>query len=454
MDAELDVVIVGAGLSGLVCAHRLAQAGRRVRVVEARDRVGGRTLSAPLGRGRFDFGGQWIGPGQIRAVALARELELTTFPTFEKGRKLFVTRDAVTTYRLLVPRLSLVGLAGLARAFVKIEIASRRIPLSEPSRARRAAALDAQTAEDLVRGLPDDARALFAAAVRAVFGVEPRELSLLYFLWYQRAGGGFANLVGVAGGAQERRFVLGAQSLSTSLATRVESAGGSIVLGAPVTRIAQDDRGVTVDARGVEAVRARHAVVAAPLALSARVAYEGGALDVGALRAKLAARMPMGRMIKIVVLYDAPFWRTRGFSGEVVYAEGPLSVVFDNGSHDGVQAALVGFIGGDDAASFREKDASARRASVLAALVRAFGERARAPAEYVEHDWNAEEWSGGCPVATMPSGAMAACAQELRAPTGRIHWAGTETALASPGYLEGAIEAGERAAKEIIARSV
>jgi monoamine oxidase len=442
---RVDVAVAGGGLSGLVCARRLAAGGRSVRVLEARDRVGGRTLSTSIGRGTFDLGGQWIGPGQKRIVALARELGLETFATYDDGRKVLVTRTDVRTYRFTVPRLDLLDLLGLARAFVRMEAAARRLPRDEPWRARAAAELDDLTAAHLVRGLRDDARDTFGAAVRTIFGAEPHDLSLLWFLAYQRAGGGLLNLSGVRRGAQERRFVLGAQSISRRLAERL---GDAVVLGAPVRRIAQDDDGVTVDADGAR-VRARHAVVALPPPLVSKIAFEPA---IGEPRASFGERMSMGATVKVLALYRAPFWRARGMSGEAVFARGPLSVVFDNTTHDGAQAALVGFVVGDDARAWRTRDPEERRGAVLASLARAFGPEAADPVEIHEHDWSEEEWTGGCPVAIVPRGAMIACGPALRAPAGRVHWAGTETAIESPGYLEGAVEAGERAAREVLAR--
>jgi monoamine oxidase len=91
-DYDADVVIAGAGLAGLSAARALDAAGVSVLVVEARDRVGGRTWSAPVGGATFDLGGQWIGPGQPRMYRLATDLGLETFPTFEQGTKVVEVR--------------------------------------------------------------------------------------------------------------------------------------------------------------------------------------------------------------------------------------------------------------------------------------------------------------------------------------------------------------------------
>jgi monoamine oxidase len=440
-----DVVVVGAGLSGLVAAWRLHEAGRSVVVCEARDRVGGRTLTVPLGSAAFDLGGQWLGPGQKRVARLARELELETFQTFDRGRKLLLSGDDLATYRGTIPRLSVLGLLAMARVLAQSELVSRRFSLDAPWADKHAEALDSESAEDFMGGMPRDARETLGAALRTVFGAEPREVSALYFLHYLRAGGGLLSLVGVKGGAQERRFVRGAQALSLELAKRL---GDRVRLGIPVERIDQSSDELEL-VGGSSRIRARFAVVAVPPALRRKIHFEP-VLDTDP--DALARAMPMGATVKVLALYDEPFWRQRGWSGEAVFGTGPLSVVFDNVSHRDAQAALVGFVVGDDARRFAAREPEERREQVLSSLRRAFGPEAGSPSHYLEHDWASEEWTAGCPVSSFVPGSMRAFAPALREPAGRIHWAGTETATCSPGYLDGAVFAGERAAREVSAR--
>lgn len=447
MDIDVDAVVVGAGLSGLVCAERLRQGGATVRVVEARDRVGGRTLSAPHGSGTFDHGGQWIGPGQKRVQALARELDIETFPTWAEGRHLLCTAGRRSTYKGTIPRLSLGGLASLGLVIARTELIGRAIPKTAPWRARRAREWDERTAESIARGIRDpSARAAFDAAVRTIFGAEASALSLLAFGWYTRSGQGFFNLVEVHGGAQERRFVPGAQALSLRLAERIGAA--RVALSSPVRAVRQSETGVEVVTER-DVVAARFAVVAVPPALSAEVDWSPA---LPAARTEIARQSVMGLTIKVLVLYDRAFWRDAGLSGQVVFDDSPLSVVFDNTSHDGAQPGLVGFVVGQPARDFQALDAEARRHAVLESLARAFGDDARRPSHYLEHDWGAEPWTRGCPTSLPGPGALSKHGSALRAPCGRVHWAGTETASEYTGYLDGAIQAGERAAAEVLER--
>jgi monoamine oxidase len=283
------------------------------------------------------------------------------------------------------------------------------------------------------------------AAIRTIFGAEARELSALYFLMYLNAGGGLLKLSEATGGAQQDRFVSGAQSISDQLAGEL---GDAVLLGTPVRRLVQGRDGVDAvsDSR---TVGGRYAIVAVPPALAGRIEYEPG---VSVERDQLTQRFAMGAAVKVLVTYERAFWRDAGYSGEVVSSGGPLSIVYDNTSHDGRQPALVGFVVGSQARQWSSQPRSDRERRVVGALKRYFGEDAGAVLEYHELDWGAEPWSRGCPVGGLPPGVLTHSFANLRKPEGRIHWAGTEAATEWIGYMEGAIQSGERAADEVLRR--
>jgi monoamine oxidase len=440
----IDVAIVGAGLAGLACARAVVKTGATCVVVEARDRVGGRTLSRTMGEATFDLGAQWIGPTQDRMEKLSHELGVATFPTFHEGRKVLDLDGKISTYAGTIPSLSLPRLLELQRVMSKVDRMSAAIDLEAPERSKRAALYDAETLEGFKRrSIHSHAvQKLLDAAVRVVFGAEPCDLSMLHFLFYLRSGGGLERLIEIEKGAQERRFVGGAQQIAIRMAAAL---GDRVGLAAPVRRVDQDASGVTVRGDGFE-VRAKRCVVAVPPALAARIEYSPA---LPAPRDQLTQRMPMGATVKCIALYERPFWRARGLSGEGVANRGPASVVFDNTSHDARQAALLAFVVGGPAKTWSSsRSESDRRGAVLAQLARMFGDEALSPTEYVEHDWSTEVWTRGCPVGLMPTGVLTQFAPALRAPCGRIHWAGTETAITWHGFMEGALESGERAANE------
>ena len=444
MDA--DVAVVGAGISGLSAARAVTAGGASAVVLEARDRVGGRTESVPLGKGTFDLGGQWLGPTQHRMLKLVGDLGIETFPTYDDGRKILMVGDRRSMYKGTVPKMSPLKLLAMQRALMKMESLARRIRTDRPWESPHAARLDATSVETWKRrNLPQRAtRGTFDVAIRTIFGAEPAEVSLLYALWYAAAAGGFMPLVEVTNGAQETRFVGGSQDVSLRLGATL---GTNLIMGSAARRIAQDGEGVTVET-DAGAYRARRVIVAVPPTLAGRIAYDP---PLPALRDELSQRYPMGATLKVHALYDRAFWREGGLSGEVVFTDArPVSVAFDNSSYDGAQPALVAFVVGRQARLLGPLTEDVRRRSVLDALARAFGKEALEPVTYVEKDWSAEPWTRGCPTGFMPPGVLTTFGPALREPVGRIHWAGTEVATEWAGYMEGAVESGERAAREAL----
>jgi monoamine oxidase len=446
--AATDVVVVGAGLAGLSAARRLVDAGAEVVVLEARDRVGGRTLTLPAADGTpIDHGGQWIGPTQHRIAALAERVGVTTYPSWERGLN--------TEFRDGGAHRFDGGLPGgddpatsvaLGQAIRELDAMAAQVPLEAPWTAPRALHWDSQTVETWLqaRVSTDRARTWLRAAVRGTLAAEPRDLSLLHTLFFIRSAGGMAALLATGGGAQERRFHQGAQTISIRLA---ESLGGRVVLGAPAEVVRHGERGVEVEAPG-RTVAAERAILAVPPALAGRISYRPA---LPGWRNQLTQRVPMGSVVKFHAIYEEPFWRDDGLSGFAVSDSGPISVVYDNSPEAGSPGVLVGFIEGEHARTWARRHPADRRAGVLARLVDYFGERAGRPRELLERSWADEEYSGGCYAGYFPPGVWTSFGSALREPIGRLHWAGTETATVWTSYMEGAVQSGERAAEEVLA---
>ena len=436
------MVVVGAGLAGLMAARALVDGGADVIVLEAQDRVGGRLLSEQVGDAIMDLGGQWLAPDQRRAWRLVHDFGLTTFPTYHEGAKVLQLGRKRSQYRGVIPRVNPLALAQLQLALLRIDWLRKRISLEAPWTGARAARLDARSVADLQRTIPSKAaRALVDVSVRAVFGVETHELSLLHFLFYAHAGGGLMRLLEVEVGAQHTRLVGGAQQLAAGLAREL---GDRVRLSTPVRRIDHGDDGVvahTDDAR----FAADRCVIAVPPALVAELAFDP---PLPQTRAPLGTT---GRTIKCILTYERAHWREAGQSGELVATDGPVCFTYDNGGPRGGQPAIVAFLEGDAARAWSRTSTRARRRAVEDELVRGFGSWARASTGYVEKDWTVDPWARGCPVHALAPGGVLALGPLVRAPVGRLHFAGTETATEWCGYMEGALESGERAAAEILA---
>jgi monoamine oxidase len=439
------VVIVGAGVAGLYAARELQRAGKDVVVVEARDRVGGRTLSQELDGQRIDLGGQWIGARHHRLKKLTAELGITTFPQHGTGTKILDRGDGtLRRFKGFLPRIGLFGLVELGLKLAKLEKLAKQVPVDNPMAAPGAAALDAQSFADWLEANVRNrgARDMLALATQMIFAAEPRDLSFLYFLLYANSGGGVQTLAEIERGAQETRFATGAQDVSLRLAAGL---GELVRLGHAVRAIDQRADGVTVHTtRG--AIEGSRAILALPPALLAKIEIA----ELSSARVALHQRMQPGSIVKCVAAYERPFWREAGYSGEAFSTTGLVRATFDDCSANGDHAALVAFVVGDRARELGKLSAEERRPLLLAELGRLHGPAAHRATALVDKDWVADEWSAGCYVGLMPPHLLTETASALRAPHGRLHFAGTETAVHHVGYIEGAIESGERAAREVI----
>jgi monoamine oxidase len=442
---RVDVGVVGAGLSGLAAARALRAAGASVAVLEARDRVGGRVLDERLDDGTVvELGAEFIGPGQDRIYALAAELGLDTFPTFVDGETVLASGGRTIRYRG-APRLNPLVLADLAQALVRIDRMAARVPVIAPWAAPKAAAWDAQSfASWLTRNVRTKrARALLDSSAEVGHCVSSAEVSLLHVLYAIRSAGGVQRAFSVEGGAQQDRIAGGPHQLAQLMADEL---GDAVLVDHPVTSLHDDGDGVTITSTST--VRAAHAIVALPPPLAGRIEYDP---PLPPDRDHLTQRLVMGSVVKSVAVYDEPFWRLDGLTGEAVSDAPPVRLTLDGSPQSGRPGVLVAFVGGRDARDLVRRSLDERRTVVLDALAHLFGPRARAVVDFRQKAWAEDPWSRGCFSAQFPPGAWTAVGPALRAPVGRLHWAGTEAATVWNSYMEGALLAGEAAASAVLA---
>jgi monoamine oxidase len=188
--------------------------------------------------------------------------------------------------------------------------------------------------------------------------------------------------------------------------------------------------------------------VATPPTLAGRIDYSP---DMPTQRDQFTQRVPQGTLVKAGAVYDKPFWRDKGLTGQALSTDGLISATFDDSPEDASLGVVFGFIGGDKARQFNTMAPNDRQNQVISELATFFGDEAKSPQRYFETNWTAEPWSRGCPVALYGPGTLVAYGPALRKPVGNIHWAGTETSNYWNGYMDGAVRSGERAAKEVLA---
>lgn len=421
------VAVVGAGLSGLTAARELHARGVDVIVLEAADRAGGRAMSQTTALGsRIDLGGQWIGHDHHHMMDLASELGATRFrmhtrplPTVIAGsRRLGPASPSILFAVLVLAGVELLSRSGVSTRWNAETVAAwlARLPWRTPRRLLEVIAAISWTA-DLDR------------------------LSIHAMATLIRHQGGLKTMLSTRGGAQESLLTEGVGALVDRMAADL---GARVWLSRRVTAIVADDEGVTVRTTSGD-VRAAKVIVTVPPPLIGRIAF---APSLPPRQVALSRNTYMGSVYKAIAVYDRPFWRDRNL-GEFIVLDNPGRAVFDT-SAPGGPGHLCVLVAGPEARDLDRLDADGRRNAVLGALTAHIGSEALAPVDWHEKSWHLDEHVGGGYIALPCPGTTEGLLPLPTAPVGDIHWAGAETARRHPGYLDGAIESGLRAAREIV----
>jgi monoamine oxidase len=450
---DFDYCVVGAGFAGLTAALRLKQAGHSVVLLEARDRVGGRTFTVTRDDGVWiDRGGAWVGPGQDRIHALMDEFGVPEYKQHNDGDAMMIVGGKKHRYGGTIPwTMSPWAVANLGIGLLSIEKMCKSIPREAPWEAKQADEWDRiSLGEWLEKNTASkQAREMLDMALAGVYTSAASETSLLWALTQMGSAGsstigGPTFVISGNGGAQDARPVGGMGAIYRQMAAEL---GDALHLSRPVRQIAQDADGVTVRSDDLT-VRARRVIVAIPLAIATSIDYEPMLpLD----RAFLHQRMPSGAVIKISIFYDEPFWRADGLSGQSTSPGSPVTLTIDACTDTAVPGIMCVITEGPAARRLTQLDEAERKAVVIRELVDRFGSKASAPLEYHEQNWSTERYSGGGMIGHAPTGVLTEFGHTLRPPCGRIHWAGTESSATMCGWIDGAVRSGERAATEAMA---
>jgi monoamine oxidase len=447
--ADVDYCVIGAGFAGLTAALRLKQAGHSVALLEARDRVGGRTFTVVREDGSWiDRGGAWIGPGQDAIYALMKEFGVPSYKQYTEGDAMMFVDGKKYRYTGTVPlSMSPWAVANIGAVFLELTQMCKSIPLKAPWEAPKAhkwdqlsyaAWLDKNT-------LSKPAHELLESAISGLYTSAASELSMLFVLYQMASCGGPSFVLGVKDAAEDARPVGGMGAIHRAVAAEL---GDAIHLSQPVRSIAQDADGVTVHSDDM-VVRARRAIVAVPIAIAGQIIYEP-MLPVD--RSFLHQRMPLGAVFKIALVYDAPFWRADGLSGQSFAPGSPANLTIDSCTDTGNPGVLTVITEGPVARQLGQLGEVERKTTVLDAVAERFGDKARSPVDYLEQNWTVERYSGGGMIAHAPPGVLTEFGPALREPCGRVHWAGSESSSVMYGFIDGAVRSGERAATEVMER--
>ncbi|ESO05715.1 hypothetical protein HELRODRAFT_185502 [Helobdella robusta] len=457
----LDVVVIGAGLSGVAAAHELFHKNAKLRfvILEAKERIGGRTLGTKLrtssGEDFWDLGGQWIGRCQPHIYSLVEKLQLKMYEQSCSGKKLVQLDSAgsIMQYTSDIPPISLLALLELHCFIWKVSYFIKKMDSKVFMSSGLVAKLDGMTVEQFKRSYfwTQGAKNALDSCCRCIFGSDPVHMSMLYFLMYAHRSNNFEALLSCKKnfGAQELKINGGAWQICHELMKQIP--GDTLNTSSPVVSIDQkQDKHVHVRVLNGTVFVCQYVILAIPPNEICKISFNP---CLPLQKFNVLQRMPVGCLTKIIVTYAEAFWQKNGFSGEVLTsgANGahPLCVVFDATSAN-KNPALVAFVGGTQQIKFSSVQESSRKSLVLETLASFFGAEALHPLDYMEKNWNEEAYNGGCPVNVATPGVCTTLHTALSRPFYRVFFAGTESASRWCGFLNGAVQAGHRAAHEVL----
>lgn len=467
---KVDIVVIGAGLSGLIAARTLQKQGKSVLVLEANNRIGGRMhLQKTIEGGVLDMGGQWVGDTQTAIVGLLDELGIKRFISYEDGRSIQSWQGSKTGFNGDVSQL-LEGRCGKPSSFPvqhkqaceqsaavlpdcdsneeqakiwnKLLAISASVPPDQPWKTKNAKLLDSTTfqtwlekegAADYTQWLP-----AMQARIGGSGGFEPGEVSLLHMAWTQR--------VGPQSETPEKWLINGGAGQVPALLAK--SLRNQIVLSARATGIEQSASGLTITTARLS-IKAKRVIVAIPPPLRAGIAFSPA---LPPTHTGFIQRSPMGSMSKVHAVFPEAFWRKQCLSGSAAGNLEYCEFIADSSPESGKPGILTSFIGGERNLALAGKSPEEIKKIVLGEFAHFFGEEIWSAAEFIHINWDQKNWTSGAFTSYLPPDVWTVYGSGWRDPVGDIFWAGTETSERWPGYFDGAVRAGKRASEAVLAK--
>jgi putrescine oxidase len=449
---QRDVIVIGAGVTGLTAAVTLQRAGLSVVVLEARDRVGGRVWTSEIDGQLFEIGGQWVSPDQSALLETIDELALETYDRYRVGDSIYIGADGVVRrYTGDIFPAAAHTQAEIERLIVLLDDLVSQTDPAAPWAHPRASEFDRISFRAWLEHQSDDPEAIENIAMfiaDAMLTKPAHSFSLLQAMLMAASAGSFSHLVD-ADFILNKRVVGGLQQVP--LMRAAELGAENVLLGHPARRISwtQDsgDVAVRVDTDTVS-VTGRHAIVAVPPNLYSRIDYEP---PLPRLRQQSQQHQSLGVVIKVHATYETPFWRESGLSATAFSPYQLVHEAYDNSNFGESRGTLVGFVSSEKADAVLALSAPERRQRILESFAAYYGPQALQPVVYYESDWAAEEWTQGAYATSFDLGGLTRYGALQLDPVGPLRFGSSDLAPEGYQHVEGAIRVGRRMAAEILA---